>query len=154
MRRFEAFVSSIFLYNSELWCLDAKLSKKVDVFQRIFLRQIINVTKLDKISNINLYKICQTEPWSVIIQRRRFRFLGHLLRSDDQIPAKKSLNEFLRPVQRDPGRPKTTWWSLVKNDLKLIGIDNLKLNELEIIARDRRQWKELGRAMSATDGKR
>ena len=46
VRRFDAFVSTIFLYNSELWIMTEKMSNKVDVLQRIFLK---NYTKGNKI---------------------------------------------------------------------------------------------------------
>ena len=50
MRRFEAFVATIFLYNTETWTMTAKLQKKIDVLQRTFLRKIINKTKLEELS--------------------------------------------------------------------------------------------------------
>ncbi len=40
---FNAFVRSIFMYNSELWTLTKKLENTVDIFQRLLLRRIINV---------------------------------------------------------------------------------------------------------------
>ena len=96
--------------------------------------------------------MCKTQPWSITIQQRRFRFLGHLLRADNSTPAKKALGEFLRPVLRDRGRPITTWWSIIIKDLKQV-TKSVELKDLERLASDRKQWRELGRAMSF-DGKR
>ena len=69
-------------------------------------------------------------PWSEVIKSRRLRFLGHLLRLHDETPAKQALQEFLRPAQKDRGRPPLTWWSIVIKDLKELGINytNLHLN--------------------------
>ena len=116
---------------------------KADVLQRTFLRKILNVTKLDKIRNTNLYLKCKTKPWSEVIKTRRIRFLGHVLRLDNETPAKQALQEFLRPVQKDRGRPPTTWWSIVKKDLNEIGIKFKNLNELERLASDRSSWRGL-----------
>ena len=137
-----------FCITRELWGLDAKLSHKVDVFQRTFLRKIINVTKLDKVSNVNLYKICKTQPWSKIIQVRRMRFVGHMLRLDSSTPVRQALVEYLRPVRRDRGRPPVTWWSIVVRDLRALGLPTKFTNILEI-AENRDTWRKVvRRAMS------
>ena len=115
---------------------------KVDVLQRTFLRFILNVTKLDKIRNVDIYEKCKTRPWSETIATRRLRFLGHLLRLDPETPAQKALNEFFRPVRRDPGRPSATWWSVVKKDLNKLNVTS-DLVQLSRIAADRRRWREL-----------
>ena len=52
-------ISSILLYSSELWSLSKAQNNKLDVFQRIFLRQII---RNRKISNNEIYKLCNIEP--------------------------------------------------------------------------------------------
>ena len=42
-RLFEAYISSIFLYNCEIWTLNKETEKEIDVFQRCQLRQILKV---------------------------------------------------------------------------------------------------------------
>ena len=135
-------MSTIFLYNSELWIMTDNLCTTVDILQRVFLRFIINATKLDKIRNIDLYQKCQTRCWSETIKIRRLRFLGHLLRLDPNTPARKALDEFFRPVRRDPGRPPTTWWAVITKDLKKLGIPS-NITELSALAADRGRWRRL-----------
>ena len=40
---FEAYITSIFTYNCELWTLAKELENEIDVFQRCLLRQILKV---------------------------------------------------------------------------------------------------------------
>ena len=91
--------------------------------------------------------MCKTVPWSETIKSRRIRFLGHLLRLDSRTPARKALTEYLRPVLRDPGHPPLTWWSVVLNDMRGLGMPT-GLLELERIASDRGRWRQLSRAVS------
>ena len=86
----------------------------------------------DRVRNEHLYQMIKVKPWSETIQERRLRLLGHILRLPDKTPVRKALEEYHRPVQRDPGRPLMTWWTLIKNDLKTLeitedaSIENLK----------------------------
>ena len=59
LRIFEALISSIFLYNSEIWTLNYSDKRKIDTFQRSFLRQIV---RRKWIKNKHLYKKCNTKP--------------------------------------------------------------------------------------------
>ena len=91
LRIFNALVATIFLYNSELWALTKKETKKIDTFQRNFLRQIIRIKK--KINNTSLYKKCKTVHWSIQIQERRLKWFGHLHRLPKETPARKAYDE-------------------------------------------------------------
>eukprot|EP00794_Sanderia_malayensis_P019687 gene19687-biopygen13951 len=139
IRRFEAFLSTIFLYNSEIWTLTAKLENKIDVLQRVFLRKCLGITRADRVSNTDLYNRTKTTPWSITIKQRRLRFLGHILRLPKSTPLRKALTEYHHPVQRDPGRPHMTWWLLTQKDLKSLQtpIQKPKLPNLTTLASDR-----------------
>src|SRR6266581_2799535 len=73
IRIFESYVSSIFLYNSELWTLTKKLENEIDVFQRILLRRILKIKYPYIITNENLYKRTKIIPWTkeIIIKLRK-----------------------------------------------------------------------------------
>ena len=94
-----ALISSVFQalywYNSELWTLSSKETKKIDTFQRSFLRQIVRTRY---ISNKRLYKTCGVEPWSKTIKRQRLTWFGHLIRLRNSAPAKKALAEARKKV--------------------------------------------------------
>ena len=147
IRRLNAFVSTIFLYNSELWTLTSKLKDKIDVLQRIFLRKCLKISRKDRITNEEVYERTSTKPWSMTIKARRLRFLGHILRLDPETPAREALKEYLIPVEQDPGRPPLNWWNTIIQDLKSIGIDDFSLSNLIPLAEDREGWKTLVRCV-------
>ena len=60
----------------------------------------------------------KVEEWSKLVKYRRLSWLGHLIRLPDESPAKKALQEYIKPIKRKIGRPKTTWLHQIYNDLK------------------------------------
>ena len=116
MRIFNAYVSSIFLYNSELWTVTQALNHEIDVFQRILLRKIMKIKWQDHISNENLYTMTNQHPWSKTIKKRRFSWFGHLARLPIETPVRKALTEFRRPVRKPKGKQKTTWYQMIKKN--------------------------------------
>ena len=128
LRIFSALISSIFLYNSELWTLSKKDQTKIDTFQRNFLRQII---RTKRINNIRLYNICRTEPWTILIQERRMKWFGHLQRLPEEAPARQAYEEATkRPVKKLRGGQPKTWHKVIERDLHSINLttkDAIKL---------------------------
>ena len=55
IRTLDAFVRSIFLYNSELWTVTQDMEDQIDVLQINFLRRILGIKWPEKISNTELY---------------------------------------------------------------------------------------------------
>ena len=105
---FNTFVSSIFLYNSELWTVTKQLEHKIDVLQRSLLRRILGVRRADRVRNTVIYDTTKTTPWSATIKKRRLSWFGHLLRLPEDTPARLALKELCRKTKRPPGKPRTT----------------------------------------------
>ncbi len=150
LRLFNAFVASIFFYNSELWSLNTKLGKRIDRYHRNLLRKMLRIKWPYTISNKQLYERTKEEKWSNKIKKRRMNWLGHLLRLPSETPAKQALHEALIPVPRPPGRPKTTWISSINEDLKNIDPTlklSLESSEVLEIAQDRSRWRKLVRSV-------
>ena len=151
------FISSIFLYNSELWNLTKTREKQIDAFQRKLLRQTLNITYPKKISNDKLYKITKSKPWSKSIKRRRIRFFGHILRLHPSTPIKQALTEVTTQThKRKAGRPKTTWINMMRNDLdtflKTTGQnDKIFLEKATILAQNRLQWNLIPSKLQGTE---
>ena len=147
IRIFEAYVSSIFLYNSELWVSTKTIANKIDSFQRRQLRKVLNIKWPKVISNIELYKKTKVIKWSTVIKKRRLSWLGHLLRLKDDTPARKALSEAVSDHKRRVGRSKITWLDTIKKDVMFGGlILNFKshktmINDLEGLCKDRDLWK-------------
>ena len=73
LRVFNAYVTSIFLYNSETWTIKQTTADTIDSFHRNLLRNVMNIRWPAKISNVNLYFKTEKIPWSSIIRQRRLR---------------------------------------------------------------------------------
>ena len=74
----------------------------------------------------------------------------HVMRLEDDTPAKQALQEFLRPVKKRRGRPTTTWLKKISSDLSET---NIQLNpqnatpqqifeNLKTKTSDRNQWRK------------
>ncbi len=146
IRLFNAYISSIFLYNTEMWSLNITLEKRIDRYHRNLLRKILKIKWPYTLSNHKVYERTGEAKWSEKIKKRRMSWLGHLLRLPPKAPAKQALTEALIPVQRPKGRPKTTWISSINEDLKKID-PTLKLStessKVLEIAEDRKRWREI-----------
>ena len=46
-----------------------------------------------------MYKLCNIEPWSNEIERRRLQRIGHLVRLPENAPAKQALAEARKPCK-------------------------------------------------------
>jgi hypothetical protein len=98
----------------------------VNALQRTLLRKTLKITRPNKISNDKLYEITKLKPWSVEIKTRKLKWFGHLCRLPSDAPARKALDEALKPTKKPQGRPKTTWLQSIKKDLKEINITNIE----------------------------
>ena len=79
-------------------------------------------------------------------QHRRIRWLGHIVRMDqDRIP--KIALRGTPPGRRKQGRPRTTWRRTVMAELKEMG---LTLGEAQHAAKDRSRWRQIVDALCPT----
>ena len=120
LRIFNALLSSIFLYNCELWTLTSTLEKKIDAFQRQLLRRVLNIRwdpNNNWITNEQLYEKAAQKPWSKTIATRRLRVFGHICRLPNSAPAKKALYEGLRPTKKPVGGQRLTLLKLIEKQL-------------------------------------
>ena len=145
---YEALVVSVLMYNSSCWAAPMAALEKLDVVHRRHLRMILNYKYPNIISNVNLYKRCNTEPLSARVERSRWRMLGHVLRGPVDGPAYTSLVFVINTLQMKGrvGRPQSNLFSLVKRDLqnRSISLNNLDdLNYLRNVAYDRPGWRKM-----------
>ena len=78
------------------------------------------------------------------------KWFGHLLRLPKTTPARKALENFITPTKQPIRRPKTTWLSIIFNDIKKysdieINNKNIKINIdfLENLCSNRKEWNKL-----------
>ncbi|XP_013399160.1 uncharacterized protein LOC106165493 [Lingula anatina] len=100
-------VKSVLLYGSECWRVTKSDISRVESFHNRCLRRICRIFWPNKISNHDLY--IRTGSQSIVghIKRRRFKWLGHVLRMDENRVPKVALR-WTPPGKRKRGRPKTT----------------------------------------------
>ena len=88
----------------------------------------------DKITNEEVRRRCGVENIEHRLRKMRLRWFGHVKRRDENSMLRRVMElelEGRRPV----GRPKKTW-SKVQEDMR-------KLNIMEDVAQDRKQWRQL-----------
>ena len=104
VRAFNCYVSSIFLYNSELWTLISTIESLIDSFHRRLLRTAcLNIKWPTIINNEDLYNITKATPWSKVIKKRQLSWFGHMIRLPDDTPAKLSFKYAQEPTPRPRG---------------------------------------------------
>jgi len=142
IRAFNAYVTSIFLYNSELWTLTKDKEKKIDTFQRNLLRKIMNIKWPRKITNEELMNKTKQTNWSDIIRKRRLSWYGHVCRLNEKTPAQTALKHVTsnKNMKKLRGGQRKTWIKNLEKDLEVLKIQpHENLTEL---TQDRSVWRK------------
>ena len=123
---FDAYVTSIFMYNSELWTLTKSQEKKIDAFHRQLLRQLLNIHYPNIITNNDIYAMTRQHLWTDEINQDKLRFTGHILRLTEGTPVRQALQIALKPLTKPHGYNLRTLYSnrLVKTTLVLTNYMN------------------------------
>ncbi len=151
MRAFNAYIASVFLYNSEIWTLTKNLENTINTFQRRQLRNILGIHWPKTISNEELYTRTKTKPWNTTVRRRRLNWIGHMMRLHPDTPARQALTEYLRTVKHPKGRPTHTWMEQIRKDLLkvIIKLDQScarnTTDQLSELTKDRDRWRAVVR---------
>ena len=145
----------ILTYNSCTWALTNTELEELESFRQKQLRSVIRVTYPRKISNEKLYKLCNAEKLVDIIREARWRMLGHVLRMDDDTPAKYATIKYFDKGKSFLGRPRTTIATIINEDINLAHAQQNRevfsllpsqlknttdLKQLETAANDRSKW--------------
>ena len=81
MKVFNKYITSIFLYNGEIWTLNLR--------RQILKTYIINVKWPTIVKIEDVY----TKPWTDLIKIRKMRWFGHVMRLSENTPVRKSFND-------------------------------------------------------------
>ena len=74
-----------------------------------------------------------------IIGQRRLAWLGHVIRLNEQTPARQALEYAMQKYKKKRGRPKLTWLKLVECQLK----DIITFDQIFLLAQDRCEWNRI-----------
>ena len=80
IRLYKTLVKPVLMYGCETWKMNEGDAEKIDVFQNRCLRRIMKIKWQDKINNRELLERVNMEKLSEELRRRRWRFIGHILR--------------------------------------------------------------------------
>jgi len=146
LRIYKSNVLTTLLYGAESWKMTKTISHKLEVFQNRCIRRILGIFWPNTISNEELHKRTAVEPITTAIRRRRWKWIGHVLRMSAGAIPKVALT-WTPEGKRKRGRPKETWRRSIEKEIKNNGYT---WGSLQKIAKDRQQWKSLVAALCAS----
>ena len=101
IRHFIVFAECICLYNCVLWTTTKTINDSIDAFHRRQLRYALGIQYPRVITNEQLYDVTKCEPWSIVTERRRLSWLGHLMRLNPETPARQSFKEAFKTSEEE-----------------------------------------------------
>lgn len=110
LQLYHALVINTLLYACETWTITAHQMHRLEVFHNRCLRRMKGVSMLDHISTEQLHSMEPTTvPIAVWVRRAQLRWLGHLVRRENDYPPKCVMfAHYMHPMsQRPRGRPAT-----------------------------------------------
>ena len=138
IRSFNCYVGRVFLYNCETWILTKTLENAIYSFQQRLLRiAAVNVKWLNIATIDTTYVFTRQVPWSQVITRRAFSWLGRLFRLSDDTAATIALRYSLKQTKKPRGRQRTICSSMMKIELLDMGLEWESAN---CLADDRLAW--------------
>jgi len=113
-------------------------ASKLNVFLHKSLRRLMKIYWPVKISNEEIRKRANSSTISEQIFRRRWKFIGHVLRMDPNKHPKTALT-WAPEGRRSRGRPKETWRRTAEKERTALGFGSW--SEATVAARDRVTWR-------------
>jgi sorting nexin-29 len=149
MRLYNACIKPILLYNTSSYGLSILQLKPLMVTHRRHLKRLANIFYPQRIKNLNLYKLCKTQPIIADITKLRWSLFGHILRSNINTPANQFMIKYLDMQGKRPrGHPMNTIATTIQLDLRYIHkkMTNVQeYNQLRELAGSRKEWKKLSK---------
>ena len=125
------------IYACETWKKTAMIAPRLDVFRRRCLRAILGISWRDHVTNEEVMRRTGMERLQDIVKKRILKMAGRL---PQERPAHTAMHWVPADGRRKMGRPKKTWRSTFKEDLKEMGVS---WHGARRIASDRDGWRLL-----------
>ncbi len=142
LKLFNTLVIPVLLYGCETWKTTKNDNKAINVFQSKCLRRILNVKWNDYVTNQEILERSGASTLSEEVKRRRWKFIGHILRQDPNNDCNVALT-WAPEGKRKRGRPKTTWRRTVESERTQIGWKNWKEARTAAVDRQKLEVEEL-----------
>jgi hypothetical protein len=146
LKLYQSCILSTLLYGCECWRMNEMHLTKISVFHTKSLRRIMRIFWPNTISNDELLAQCHQESMKTIIMRRRWKWIGHVLRKESTSITRVALH-WTPEGRRKRGRPKNTWRRTVEGEMKTM---NHTWGTIQKLAQDRQRWRTLVAALHAT----
>ena len=150
LRLYSSIVVPTAIYACETWRRTANLERKLNVFHRKCLRRILRISWRDHVTNAELLRRARQKNLQTIVNERRLKMAGHVMRLPQRRPARTALDWVPPNLRRGRGRPKKTWRSTLIEDL---GTANLTLVEEIRTAQNRNNWRLIVDLCSQRNGR-
>ena len=92
-----------------MWRVTTTDLNKLDVFHRTCLRRVLRRFWPNHLSNKELYETTGSTPISAVVRVRRWRWIGHVLRTSPGNISTTALTAWAPEGKRRRGRPGETW---------------------------------------------
>lgn len=138
LKIFKSNVVAVLLYGCETWRMTKSDETKLDVFLHKSLRRLMKIYWPMKVSNKEIHNRANISPISEQIFRRRWKFIGHILRMDANQHPKTALS-WAPEGKRRPDRPRETWRRTVEKERGTLEFKSW--SEAAVVARDRVAWR-------------
>ena len=122
------------LYGSECWATKKQHIDKMHVAEMRMLRWMCGKTRKDRVRNDHIREMVGVAPIEDKLRENRLRWFGHLYRRPREAVVRRGDAITVNGTAIGRGRPKLTWDSLIKRDLKF-------LNLTSDMAFDRAEWR-------------
>ena len=146
LKLYKSCVVSVLLYGSECWRMTATELSRLKSFHTTCLRRILRIFWPETISNEDLLRRCNQEDMGTIILRRRWRWIGHVLRRKPDSIVRTALH-WTPFGKRKRGRPRETWRRTVEMEMKEM---QCSWDSLTRMAQDRQGWRTFVAALHTT----
>ena len=135
---YKAVVLSALLYGSEAWTPYRRQIKLLDAFHMRKLRCICNITWKDKVTNHEILTKCQISGIEAFLMKSQLRWVGHVVRMENNRLPKIMMYGQLERFPRPEGRPLLRFKDKLKSN-----INTLKLGEKnwESLCLQRSEWR-------------
>ncbi len=120
LKLYNAIARSVLLYNSCTWGMSEKDESDIDAFHRRQLRRVLGVKYPTIMRNKAVYRLSNAKPISVDITKSRWKMFGHVLRMNENTPARLAMRFYFQVTghKKFRGRPRTTIVTTINRDIK------------------------------------
>ncbi|XP_054086050.1 putative uncharacterized transposon-derived protein F52C9.6 isoform X2 [Zeugodacus cucurbitae] len=143
IKLYKSLIIPVLMYGAEAWTMTTSDETTLGVFERKVLRKIYGPLNIGNGEyrrrwNDELYDLYDDIDIVQRIKRQRLRWLGHVVRMEENTPALKVFDAVPAGGSRGRGRPPLRWKDQVQSDLASLGVSSWRQK-----AKRRNEWRAL-----------